>query len=172
MSAAVMQAVLASKLQPTGVRMVALCLAWHVNEDTGQAWPGRALLAREAGVTPDYAGKVLRGLERDHVIESVVRGGSSDGRKWVSRYRFTAEWLGVWRTGVLQNRGSVKHTTGVLENCQPGFPSPPRKDERKASPSLSSKGRRSRAPGAPRGRTVAPAAPGESFGHIDYREEL
>ncbi len=147
------KAVLASNVEPSGLRLVALVLAWHANEKTGHAWPSLSTIASEAGLSRDRAKKCVRELRQAGVIEQVTAGGGSVSTK----YRFTDSWVGAQAP-----RGA--HTPGVSmpldRGCprpKPGVPAHPNKEERKAKPSLSSKTRRSAAAGPGR------SAPGSSL---------
>ena len=166
------QTVLRSDIAPAGVRLVAIVLAWHLNDELGCAWPGLGTIASEAGITRDRVKQVMRELQRGNVVEIVTKGTGGAGAKATTRWRFTAEWVGKQATRVARSPGS-----GLPRGREAGYPgvgkqATPNRDERKATPSLSSKQRRSRAPGAPRGRTVAPAPLGETFDGVNYREGL
>ena len=67
-----LQAVLASKLQPLGLRMVALVMAWHANETRGHIWASLGIIADEAGVSRDRVKQVVRLLVDQAAVEVVA----------------------------------------------------------------------------------------------------
>lgn len=155
MSASIFMTVTRSDLQPLGVRTVALLLAWHVNEKTGVAWPSNGSLAQECGLTRDRVRHCLKDLREQGVIE-VASLGTGGNQFSTTRYRFVDTWLA--RFPAPSDRGSTrpgsdKTTEGGSYEPEPGSARTPKKDERKAKPSLSSKSRRSAAAGP--GRAAA-----------------
>lgn len=106
MSAALVDAVLASDLKPAGLRLVALVCAWHAAQDDARLYAGRARLARETGLSADQVQRWQHELERMGILEVVSRGYSANGRKTNTAY--------------------VMH--------KPGAPVPPVKGKRKPKP--------------------------------------
>jgi hypothetical protein len=149
MSAAVVQAVLASDLRPLGLRMVAVVLAWHANDSTGHIWCSLGTIADEAGITRDRVKQVLRLLVAADVVEKVTKSAGG-GRRSTTTYMFCPAWVGKQGT----RDSSLPGKQGTRERALPGKQSAPEGgtsdhrggnegspniDERKASPSLSSK---------------------------------
>ena len=67
-----LQAVLASELQPLGLRMVALVMAWHARETRGHIWASLGTIANEAGVSRDRVKQVVRLLVDQAAVEVVA----------------------------------------------------------------------------------------------------
>ena len=68
------QLVLASDLKPSGLRLVALCMAWHASDDTGECWPSLGTLAREAGVTRARVKQCVKEMLSSSVLQVAARG--------------------------------------------------------------------------------------------------
>lgn len=164
------RAVLDSDIKPLGTRMVATALAYHANEQSGEAWPSHGTLAAECGLHRDSVRHALKQLVGDGVLQVVIKSNGG-GHRSTTRYRFDSEWAAS--TGGRQTPGSrqpgVEHTPDRgSTGPQPGVDGPPKRDERKPTVSLSSKppapspagqpaaGRPSRMPGL---RASAVAAP-------------
>jgi hypothetical protein len=166
MSTSASKAVWASDLQPLGKRMVALVLAWHCNETTGEAWPSIATIAREAGMAHESVRHTLRALRADGVIEAVtpMTGGSPSS---TTRYRFKAEWL----RGVSTNPGAYKPGSGEysdpgLTSTEPRSGETAERNEREPKAPLSLKATR-RSASAPR-KARASSAAETGFDQKDY----
>lgn len=66
---------------PSGLRMVALVIADHVDDD-GLCWPSVTRVARRAGLSQRQARKYLTQLETEGVIARYGRPGSSNHYTW------------------------------------------------------------------------------------------
>lgn len=129
----------ASDIKPLGVRAVAIACAWHANDrEGGLFWPSLATLAQEVGVSRDRVKQAIRLLIADGVLQKVEKteGGR---RELTSRYAFRPEWVGNQATRVRALPGDEVPPNPVTSAPPPGNERPPKRDERKALPSLSSK---------------------------------
>lgn len=77
-------AIAASELAPSH-RLVALTLSLHMNERGGSAFPSRATLALETGLSPRSVSRILRSLVGDGWLTVEVRFDAR-GRQTSSRY--------------------------------------------------------------------------------------
>ena len=155
MSASMVRAVLDSGIKPLGTRMVAVALAYHCNEQSGEAWPSHGTLAAECGVHRDSVRHALKQLVRDGVLQ-VAAKGSGGGHRATTRWAFRPDWLAL--TGGRGTPGSSepgveKYADRGSRDPLPGVDGPPKRDERKPSAFLSSKDARTAETGqAPAGR--------------------
>ena len=155
MSASMVRAVLDSSIKPLGTRMVAMALAYHMNEQSGEAWPSHGTLAAECGIHRDSVRHALKQLVRDGVLQ-VAAKGSGGGHRATTRWAFHPDWLaltGGRGTPGSREPGVEKYADRGSRGPLPGVEGPPKRDERKPTVSLSSKDAREAEPGqAPAGR--------------------
>ena len=170
-----MQAVLASDLKPAGVRIVAMVLAWHANEDSGHAWPSLATIAAESGVSRDRVKQVVRLLVDQAVLEIVAKG-TGGGRNQTTRYAFCTAWVGKWATRVAGSPGKSERSDPGSPLPLPGEPASPKRNERSSvstrQNSLSLKERGSTSSAGSRAGSARPPAESRAHGRRNKPEPL
>jgi hypothetical protein len=63
------------------LRFVAVAISWHLNRDTGDAWPGFATLAKETGLRQRTVIRAVKWLEsKGHLHVTHSRGGNVPNR--------------------------------------------------------------------------------------------
>jgi hypothetical protein len=163
MSATTVEAVLASDLQPTGLRMVALVMAWHASNDAWQCWASLGTIAAEAGCSRAWIKRSVRALTAAGVIEC-VRTSKGGNNLDTAVYAFLPAWVDAQPTRVPRNPGTTgpgyygSHDPGTT-GPRPGYYGTPKNNER-SSPtenSLSLKTRGTASPSGSRARGARPA---------------
>lgn len=71
----------------TSTRLVALVIADHVDDSTGECWPSVARIAYRAGLSPRQVRRILVRLENENVIQRIIR--YENNRQTSNRYLWT-----------------------------------------------------------------------------------
>lgn len=132
MSARLQHLVLASRLSPSGVRLVALIVAFHAGELTGEMWASLATIANEAGFSRDRVKQIMRVLLANGVLE-VVPQDPAKGRRRTTTYVFSPGWIGRHASPVSPLPGESGQAVGGSPARDIGKPAHPNIDERKTS---------------------------------------
>lgn len=104
-------------------RKVLGCLGRHMNWDTGEAYPGRDLIADQTGLTVGTVANAINGLKAKRIIESVFKQPIGGGRP-LMHYRF------IYRT-LAEVQESIKAVNECFDAAMEGkrkFPSEKSKD--------------------------------------------
>lgn len=72
-------------------RLVMLCLAYHMNDEKREAWPGMATIIKETGVSKRQVERAIEQLSSDKEIE-VVGGGLGRGNAYTYRFLIPVQW--------------------------------------------------------------------------------
>jgi hypothetical protein len=100
------QAVLASRLK-THLKLTALCVAWHCNDESGHAWMSKGTLASECSATERNVTRNVQELLAMGVLKQSRRGGG----RITSQYEFDF--------GTLAAVGTVTPDAGVRGEAAP-----------------------------------------------------
>lgn len=92
---------------PSGLRMVAVVLADHVDGD-GYCWPSVGRLATRSGLSRRQVQKYLSQLEEENVISRHGRPGSSNYYRW-----------SLWTTAPQSEGGASSTTWGGASSTTP-----------------------------------------------------
>lgn len=112
-------------LRPS-LRLLVLALVRHANTD-GEAWPGRALLGAETGLSLSTVKRSLRELEARGVVVLAARGG---GRGRTSRWRLEPEPPAALHAPRIFETGSPRAPRkGVVSASRKGFTVTDRTDQ-------------------------------------------
>jgi DNA-binding transcriptional MocR family regulator len=102
-------------LRPS-VRLVLLALVRHTSAEQGEAWPGRARLAKETGYSESTIKRALRELEGLGLIGVSWRGG---GRGRTTRYHLDAEPPEALHAARPQKTGSLRPGRNRVTDSRP-----------------------------------------------------
>ena len=160
MSAEVFQAVLQARIEPCAVKCAALVMAWHCNAETGHAWPSVATIARECSVSERHAKRAMAALKSAGLLR-IVKPSKGGARGLTTVYAFDLQRLAeLFPPGRADDTGAPRAPVSLGAESNPASPpapvSPigcrprpaasapvtPKRDERKATPSLSLKNTR------------------------------
>jgi DNA-binding GntR family transcriptional regulator len=73
--------IMADRERQSNYVLVAVAISWHLNRDTGDAWPGFATLAKETGLRQRTVIRAVKWLEsKGHLHVTHSRGGNVPNR--------------------------------------------------------------------------------------------
>lgn len=163
MSVAAVDAVLRANLSPASIKLMALVVAWHFNDEKGRAWAGLGTMAREACMSERHAKRALCALKSAGVLVVARATAGGDRYATTTHYAFDMQLLEQLsnpvrqRTGGAGAPGSDADAGRDKPQAQEGLPrapaaphpvrwrpgprapAAPKRDERKPTASLSSK---------------------------------
>lgn len=106
-----------STLTPT-VKLIALCVGWHMNRASLTAFPSDALIAWETGFSTRTVRAVVPSLAKARLVVTSRGGSMRGGKRESTRYRLvTAEAASTVKARTTERRSTVKG--GRLRNYVP-----------------------------------------------------